>query len=128
METAPVLGGLTAIPPTIDPTVIGHFLKAKVETVGNMDAGIMIVVLQIPEGVKGKFEARLDQIPYQCTIQESIPDHLYCYGQPPGSRIQANFAVYGDNQASPIFETKIDTPALPTPEGPQPAPGLTPSP
>ncbi|HVN56346.1 MAG TPA: hypothetical protein VMT46_18610 [Anaerolineaceae bacterium] len=101
---------------TVDATVIVHFQNARIETVGFMDSGIMIVVVSIPGGVNGTFRAELGQIPFQCTIQEAIQDRLYCYGSPPVTPGKYPFAVFAGSADRPIFQTMLTTPLMPTPE------------
>lgn len=83
---------------------------------GYMDSGIMIVVVSVPGGVRGKFRAELGQIPFQCTIQEAIQDRLYCYGSPPGPSGKYPFAVFAGSGNTPIYQAMLTTPLMPTPE------------
>ncbi|NPV86920.1 MAG: hypothetical protein HPY45_13025 [Anaerolineae bacterium] len=102
----------TAIPyQTLTPLPTPNFVGASVIEVGYYE-NLLLIVIQVPAGVAGTFEAEAEGEIYHCMPQDIFPDRLYCYGRVPSNVEKAHFVLRSPDGKRLLFEADIVVPAV----------------
>jgi len=107
--------------PSNTPTIGPEFANAKVLNIGYLANGQLMVTVEIPGGVEGRFIALLGEYEFKCEILEQYPDRLYCYGTSPKQGIQVELVVFVEGSDTIVFQKDVIVPYMPT-ETPTPTP------
>jgi len=67
---------------------------ARIQTVGYIDVGIAIVVIEARSEVSGEYRAVVDGKEFSCTLQSSFPKNIYCSGPEPRGKQKVSVEVY----------------------------------
>lgn len=96
---------------TLAPLSTPNFVGASVIEVGYYE-NLLLIVIQIPAGAAGIFEAEANGEPYRCMPQDIFPDRLYCYGRAPLNVEKAHFVLHSPDGKRVLFEADIVVPAV----------------
>jgi hypothetical protein len=86
------------------------FSDATIISLGWLEDGSLLITLQVPNGVEGKYWADVGDHAFECEILEEFPDRLYCHGIGVKSGMQVVASWYQGKSDIPLFETEITVP------------------
>lgn len=102
------------------------FGEASILSVAHLEGNRLMVIIRVPDGVEGAYDAYIGATYLPCETPRQYPDRILCVGPEPyvnysaeGALVQL-YPLYPTPQAPPLFEAFISIPAQATPTATQP--------
>jgi hypothetical protein len=91
-----------------------HFDFAEISGVAHLDNGYFLITLEVPGELEGAYTAYLGGEEFDCMVLSQYPNRLYCTGLTDQAGKFAELKILEVDTGSPVFETELGIPPLPS--------------
>jgi hypothetical protein len=89
------------------------FDYARIYGIGHLDAGHLLITIEVPGEISGNYHAMVGQEVFDCEILPEYPDRLYCTGPTSEDGNFVQFKLIESRSNITVFQTELGIPPKP---------------